>query len=151
MSRSGFYEVDDWDRDLILAIGRVQARIASARRGKRGQAFLRKALAALDQMEDKRLAGGTFGVSGGCMCIMSSIATETGKAAAIEGYDKYCGEVVCQRLARGFDVAHVLIQDLVWQNDEIAPSDPVARWVFMRGEIERAIDDKPLPQPPEGE
>lgn len=112
MSRSGFYEVDDWDRDLILAIGRVQARIASARRGKRGQAFLRKALAALDQMEDKRLAGGTFGVSGGCMCIMSSIATETGKAAAIEGYDKYCGEVVCQRLARGFDVAHVLIQDL---------------------------------------
>jgi hypothetical protein len=45
MSRSGYS--DDLDP---LALGRWRGRVASAMRGKRGQAFLREMLAAMDAM-----------------------------------------------------------------------------------------------------
>lgn len=142
MSRSGFYEMDDWDRDSMLAMGRYRARINSAKRGRRGQAFLKSALAALDRMEDKRLAGGTFGVGqDGCMCLMSSIATETGRASVFTGRDAdWDGEGMCYALADAFNVAPVLVQDLVWDNDENAPRDPAKRWGWMRAKIASAIN-----------
>lgn len=133
MSRSGFHEAEDWDQDTILSIGRVRGRIASATRGARGQSFLRLALKALDGMDDKRLAGGTFGVGqDGCMCLMSSIATETGRAGAFTDVALDDGENVCHSLADTFDVATVMVQGLVWDNDENAPFDPAKRWQYMR-------------------
>lgn len=142
MSRSGFHEMDDWDQDAILAMGRVVGRILSAQRGKRGQRFLRLALRALDKMEDKRLAGGTFGVAqNGCMCLMTSIATETGRASVLTpGRDLEHDERLCEDMATAFDVAPVLVRNLVWDNDENAPSDPAARWRWMRDELERRIN-----------
>lgn len=55
MSRSGYsddYDGDNWD--LI----RWRGAVTSAIRGKRGQAFLREALAALDAMPEKQLIAG---------------------------------------------------------------------------------------------
>lgn len=55
MSRSGY--IDDYDDDNgSLAMYRGQ--VASAMRGKRGQAFLRGLLSALDEMPEKRLIAG---------------------------------------------------------------------------------------------
>jgi hypothetical protein len=140
MSRSGFHEMEDLDQDSILASGRTQGRIASATRGARGQKFLQLALAALDGMEDKRLAGGTFGVGdGGCMCLMSSIAIETGRMSAFSGLAMDDGEGVCHSLASTFDLAPVMVQDLVWNNDENAPLDPAKRWQYMRNQIANSI------------
>lgn len=63
MSRSGYIdELDQWD--LI----RYRGQVASAIRGKRGQAFLRDLLAALDAMPEKRLIAGTFERDDGDMC-----------------------------------------------------------------------------------
>ena len=139
MSRSGFYENDDFDQDAMLAAGRTAGRIASATRGARGQKFLRLALAALDGMEDKRLAGGTFGVDGGCMCLMTSIATQTGRASAFTGVSLDDGQGVCHALSDAFNVAPVMVQDLVWWNDENAPRDPALRWQYMRNKIARSL------------
>lgn len=147
MSRSGFHEAEYYDRDEILAMGRTVARIKSATRGKRGQKFLKMALKALDQMEDKRLAANTFGVgAGGCMCFMSSIATETGRATLLdnEHSNDWDGQGTCERLADGFDVASVLVQDLVWDNDENAPLDPSDRWQYMRDRVARSIQKMEL-------
>lgn len=52
MSRSGY--CDDYDCDP-LPLGRWRGQVASAIRGKRGQAFLRELVAALDAMPEKRL------------------------------------------------------------------------------------------------
>lgn len=52
MSRSGYSE--DWDGENWTFI-RWRGAVKSALRGKRGQAFLREALAALDAMPEKRL------------------------------------------------------------------------------------------------
>ncbi len=143
MSRSGFSEIDEWDQETILAMGRTKGRITSATRGRRGQAFLRLALSALDRMEDKRLAGGTFGVGdAGCMCLMSSVATETGRASVLSDLDPWDGEGACFRLAEAFDVAPVLVQDLVWDNDENAPRDPAKRWEWMRARIASALQEQ---------
>ena len=139
MSRSGFYEADDCDRDSILAVGRTAGQVASAARGARGQAFLRMALKALDGMEDKRLSAGTFGVGhDGCMCFMSSIATETGRASVMTGMDTDDGPNMCDALAGAFNVAPVLVQDFVWTNDENAPHDPARRWQYMRDVVARS-------------
>lgn len=51
MSRSGYH--DDFEDPLEL--GRWRAQVRSATRGKRGQALLKEALAALDAMPEKRL------------------------------------------------------------------------------------------------
>ena len=141
MSRSGFHEMEDWDRESILSSGRVRGQVASASRGKRGQAFLKTALAALDNMEDKRLSGGTFGVKDGCMCFMTSIATETGRASVFSGVRNRDddGEGVCENLAQAFDVAPVLIKDLVWDNDEYPYDGPADRWGKMRARVANSI------------
>ena len=142
MSRSGFYEADDYDRDAILSMGRTRGRVASATRGRRGQSFLKAALSALDKMPDKRLAGGTFGVRNGCMCFMTSIATETGRASAFTGVDlSYGDEAVCEKLAGAFDVAPVLIQELVWDNDEYPYANESERWRGMRNRVAASITD----------
>ena len=51
MSRSGYSE----DCDDYLQLGRWRGRVKSAITGRRGQQFLKDALAALDAMPDKRL------------------------------------------------------------------------------------------------
>lgn len=140
MSRTGWYEMDDRDQDAILRMGRARGQIASATRGRRGQAFLRLALKALDNMEDKRLAAHTFGVGdGGCMCLMTSIATETGRGSVLTDVDLEDGETVCELMAAKFDVADVLVKDLVWDNEEIPTQDPAERWRCMRERIARTI------------
>lgn len=123
MSRSGY--VDDGEFggwDLIMFRGQV----ASAIRGKRGQAFLRELLGALDAMPEKRLIAEELR-DGGEVCALGSIGARRGvdlEALDPEDYDTLAGV---------FGVARQLIQEIEWMNDEgVWAASPEQRWEAMR-------------------
>lgn len=107
MSRSGYS--DDVDQqDLAMWRGRV----ASATRGKRGQALLRDYLQALDEMPNKRLVSENL-VDGDDVCLLGAGAKIRGVTdiAKIDPEDH-------DLLANRFNVAPCLIQEIEWENDE---------------------------------
>lgn len=121
MSRSGYS--DDYDDSRGLAMWRGQ--VASAIRGKRGQAFLRELINALDAMPVKRLIKGEFW--NGEACALGVVALGRGNIDPISvephEYD---------RLAELFGVAHQLIQEIEFENDEATwRITPEQRWQHM--------------------
>lgn len=125
MNRSGYTEdCEGWD--LIKWRGQV----ASAIRGKRGQAFLRELLEAMDAMPEKRLIAHELRQSGE-VCALGSLGAKRGielEALDPEDYDK---------LADTFGVAHQVIQELEFMNDEAwfgfgENENPEHRWQRMR-------------------
>lgn len=142
MSRSGYS--DDCDDPLVL--GRWRAAVRSAMRGKRGQAFLREMLAALDAMPNKRLVREHLQVDG-TQCAY-------GEPDVIIGADELVdatGNVlpmggVCALgsvgAARGMDmsgIAHAMTCEIVYWNDEFQRETPEERWVRMRQWTETQI------------
>lgn len=123
MSRSGYNnEGDD------LEIGRWRGLIASATRGKRGQAFFRELLAALDAMPDKKLVKGDLQDDQGCVCTLGAAAAAKGvDLSTLDTYDY-------QKLGETFDIAHQLAQEVMYENDEGSWSNetPERRWERMR-------------------
>jgi hypothetical protein len=111
MSRSGYVDElgDIEQRDYAMWRGRV----ASAMRGKRGQEFLRKCLAALDAMPQKRLIADVL-VHGDEVCTLGA----AGKAMNIPGLEKLDPEEH-EMLGLFFDVAPCLIQEIEFENDEV--------------------------------
>ena len=89
------------------------------------------------------------------MCLMSSIATETGRASVLSDVLKsgdvdewgYCDdpEYANGLIADAFDIASPLSQELVYLND-ISPrgETPSKRWTRMRAEIASMIVDNGL-------
>lgn len=139
MSRAGYS--DDLDP---LELGRWRGRVASAIRGKRGQAFLRELLADLDAMPEKRLVASEF--DNGCdVCALGSV----GRARGIDmskfinedgGCDGGVGEV--------FGIANPLACEIMFWNDEGGPWDsaeetPEQRWTRMRKWVVDHIEKKP--------
>jgi len=146
MSRHGYTD----DGDDPLATGRYQAQVASAIRGKRGQAFLRELAAAMDAMPVKVL-------------IAEELINEEGDCCAIG--------VVCK--SRGLDVsnvdpeeptevgslvgiAHQLAAEIEYENDDYyhferdengnwhrVEETPEQRWVRMRKWVELKITKSP--------
>lgn len=109
MSRSGYSE-DYGDYDP-LALGRYRAQVASATRGKRGQALLRELLAALDAMPDKRLAAGDLEADGQ-YCALGLVGQARGMdLAAIDTYD-------FESLGLTFNIAEQLAREIMWVNDD---------------------------------
>lgn len=117
MSRSGYTEDLDWWH-LIMWRGRV----ASAIRGKRGQALLRDLLAALDAMPEKRLIANELEAEGE-VCALGAVGRLRGiDLAQLDPED-------ADRVAGAFDVATCLAQEITYINDEYGPIgwDPVTR------------------------
>ncbi len=124
--RSGYS--DDLDRqDVAMWRGRV----ASSIRGKRGQQLLRDCLAALDAMPEKRLIK-NYLVKDGEVCTLG--AAGKGRGIDLVGVDPESHDV----LAKQFNVAECLIQEIEWVNDEGGPYngetpehrfDRVRKWV----------------------
>lgn len=137
MSRSGYSEDGDyagaslWENVVNRSI-----------KGKRGQAFLRELVTALDAMPNKRL-------------IAAELITETGEVCAIGA--------VCK--ARGLDVSHVdadcrydvgklvgiaptMAAEIEYQNDEVRCSNtPEQRWERMRKWAVDKLDSPSQPKP----
>ena len=123
VSRSGYsddYDLENWD--LI----RWRGQVASAIRGKRGQAFLRELVAALDAMPEKRLIANEL-ESFGNVCAIGSVGMQRGVDMTKLDPDDY------DRIAATFGIAPQLVQEIEWMNDEAYfGQTPEGRWKFMR-------------------
>jgi hypothetical protein len=122
MSRSGYSEdFDPWP--LIQWRGQV----ASAIRGKRGQAFLRELLEALDAMPVKRLIADDFQRDGE-FCALGCIGARRGvDLGSLDPEDH-------DRLAEVFGIARQLVAEIEYLNDEsFYMESPELRWRRMRG------------------
>lgn len=137
MSRSGYS--DDCDgRDLALWRGAVNRAI----KGKRGQAFLREALSALDAMSEKRLITDSLHESAtGEFCTLGAIG-------AARGMDmRPLQEAERDDVARRFGIAEALAAEIIHENDEASSywpqthedMTPEKRWVYMRAWIAKHI------------
>lgn len=138
MSRSGYMDDPENDWQLIKWRGQV----ASAIRGKRGQSFLRELVAALDALPERRLIahelrrtevrvdGQGFGQTRHNVCALGAIGTERGiNLESLDPEDYYT-------LADTFGIAHQLVQEIEFINDEeggyYGHATPEQRWQRVR-------------------
>lgn len=134
MSRSGYSE----DYDDQWALIRWRGAVASAIRGRRGQAFLHELLDALDSMENKRLRRNALEESGE-VCALGSLGKKRGMDMSDLDPDDY-GTV-----AHEFGIPRALAQEIMFENDEVQwNKTPEERWQRMRAYIASLIKH-PIP------
>ena len=130
MSRSGYSDdFDGWD--LI----RYRGAVASAMRGKRGQAFLKEMLAALDQLEPKRLIADEL-VKEGEACAIGAVAVA--RKLDISEMDPENIEGVAQV----FGISDAMAREIVFENDQdwsYRDETPEARYTRMHKWVESQI------------
>ena len=108
MSRSGY--TDDWDGDnwqMIMANGAYQKAV----KGKRGQAFLREALAVLEAMETKELVEDTL-QEDGAYCVLGAVGAARGLNLDEINTNNY------PQLSQVFNISKTLARQLMHENDE---------------------------------
>lgn len=136
MSRSGYHE--DYDDEFAeWALIRWRGAVTSAMRGKRGQAFFREAIAALDAMPEKRLITNELETAEGDVCFLGAVGRARGLDMA--AIDPDCPEQV----AGAFDIAPALARETVYENDDcLRRQTPEGRWASMRRWAEANIVDE---------
>jgi len=122
MSRSGYSE--DWD-DQWATI-RYRGAVESSIRGRRGQAFLKEMLAALDALPEKRLIADEL-QHGEAVCAIGAVGKARG--VSMEKLDPEDAE----RVAVKFNIATALAREIVYMNDEGSYGEtPEQRFQRMR-------------------
>lgn len=109
MGRSGYSEDGD---DEYNTANLFQANLERATRGKRGQAFFRELLAALDAMPEKRLIAADLEQLDGGVCALGCLGKARGVPLAgvdTEDHDK---------LGKMFGIAPLLAREVMFQNDD---------------------------------
>lgn len=135
MSRSGFNEGYDDDDQWRAAL--YQGQIASATRGKRGQALLRDILIGMNGMIVKRLIANELEEADGAVCAI-------GAAGRLRGVDmSKIDPDDADTVAAEFNVADCLAREIVWINDDLGPrgETPEQRFIRMRRWLRREIKD----------
>jgi len=123
MSRSGYTDgCDGWD--LIRWRGAVK----SAIRGKRGQAFLREMLSALDALPDPVLITEELIDPDGDVCAVGSVGQARGMDMSLIDYEEP------EEIAKAFGIARALASEIAFENDEGWHRDekPADRFKRMR-------------------
>jgi hypothetical protein len=121
MSRSGYTDdcEDQW------ATIRWRGAVKQAIKGKRGQAFLRETLAALDAMPERSLVTQAFEADGE-FCTLGVVCKARGVAMPEvdpdEGYQDDCSD----EIAHALGISQALAAEIMWLNDEHVDD---ARWV----------------------
>lgn len=130
MSRSG-YDNDDADDGYWPWI-KYRGQVASAIRGRRGQAFLRDLIAALDALPERQLIAHDLHSTCG-VCALGSVGVH--RRMDMSALDPENPE----QIANAFGIAHQLVREIEYENDEAGlPSEsPEARWRRMRDWAER--------------
>lgn len=142
MSRSGYTdEIED-----PLVYGRYRAQVASAIRGRRGQAFLRDLVDALEAMPVKRLIEHEL-QQGGDVCALGSVGVRRGvDLTKLDPYDH-------KGLSSVFGIAPQLIKEIEWENDDgdWRLASPEQRWQRMRDWAANNLlpEKQPSPSPSE--
>jgi len=121
MSRSGYD--DDGDQWSLI---RWRGQVASAIRGKRGQAFLMELVAALDAMPDKVLIAEEL-QDGPNVCAIGSVGVRRGiDMSSLDPHDP-------ETLSGVFGIADPLVREIEFMNDEASWGEtPEQRWRRMR-------------------
>jgi hypothetical protein len=124
MSRSGYTDDDCEEYPLALWRGAVN----SAIKGKRGQAFLRDLIAALESMPTKRLIDNELEENGE-VCALGSVGRQRGlDMASLDLWD-------WGNLAKSFGIAEAMAREIMYVNDEAywgpGHETPEARWQRM--------------------
>lgn len=132
MSRSGYSE--DCDDNWIHIMWR--GAVKSSLNGKRGQAFLRETLAALDALPEKRLVSNELEADG-AYCTLGAVGRARGidmREIDPEDHDT---------VAHKFDIAHAMACEIMFMNDEgsWASETPEQRWLRMRNWVSARIID----------
>jgi len=140
MSRHGYVE---FDGDDPLAEGRWRGAMLSALRGKRGQAFLRELLEAINAIPDKLLVANKF-TRGGEVCALGSVAVRRGidltEFEPGEGEDSWDDDVDHDALAAKFGIASCMAREIMYENDEGGWREtPQERWKRVRDWVIRNI------------
>lgn len=138
MSRSGYTDdIDNWQ--LIMWRGRV----ASAIRGKRGQALLREMLEAMDALPEKRLVASALEAEGQ-FCALGTVGQKRGVDMSELDPENY------ETVAAKFGIATPLAQEIFWENDEAwGPGEaPEARFKRMRAWVVSNIKTVPASPSP---
>lgn len=128
MSRAGYADDSDDNWALIKWRGQVESTI----RGKRGQAFLRELIAALDALPEKKLIAGDL-IADGAVCAIGAVGIKRGiDLTALDPYDY-------DSIAGTFGITHQLVREIEFTNDECTSLDPAKRWQQMRDWAERHL------------
>ena len=133
MSRAGYNEDYDNNWEAIAWRGAV----ASAIRGKRGQAFIKELIAALDAMPEKRLIADDL-INNGKVCAIGSV----GVARGID-MTKLDAENA-EQIAGAFNIAPAMVREIEWYNDEYCyylnqTETSEDRWKRMREWAEKQL------------
>lgn len=148
MSRSGYCDCDCDEANANL----YRANTDRAFAGKRGQAFLKEMLAAMDAMPEKRLIAYGFEVTEdldyranenvGDVCALGTVSKARGINMSdlnplIEDDDGRVGEIAGKRL----NIAECMAREIMYWNDEAfgRRETPEERFVRMRKWIEKQI------------
>lgn len=130
MGRAGY--TDDCDDQWALI--RWRGAVKSAIRGKRGQAFLKETLAALDALPEKRLITDTI-EDEGSYCTLGAVARARGSDLNGDLYD-------AEAMAGMLGVPHALAAEIVYENDEwFQYETPEQRFERMRKWVAAQIKD----------
>ena len=134
MSRSGY--TDDCDDDWGWI--RWRGAVASAMRGKRGQAFLGEMLSALDALPEKKLVSMEL-EHGGAVCAIGSVWKARGIDMSGIDPENY------SRVASIFGVNEKLAQEIMYENDEAGWRNETdeQRFERMRKWVERNLKKAP--------
>lgn len=128
MSRSGY--IDDMEDQWAMI--RYRGQVASAINGKRGQAFLRDLLAALDVMPEKRLVSGVL-EDGDNVCAIGAL----GRAREVDMSELDPDDSAA--VSATFNIADQLAREVVYMNDECYYGTSEERWHYMRDWIASQI------------
>lgn len=126
MSRSG-YTYDSEDHWQYI---RFRGAVTSAIRGKRGQAFLREMLTALDALPEKKLVADELEYAGE-VCAIGSVGRMRGiDMSGIDPHDP-------PQVSHAFGISEALAREIVYVNDEdwIGNDTPEKRFERVRAWI----------------
>jgi hypothetical protein len=132
MSRSGYS--DDCDSTQLNV---WRGAVASAIRGKRGQAFLKEMLAALDALPEHELISNELQVDG-AVCALGAVGRVRGlDMSRIDPEDR-------DKVADVFGISGALATEIAFMNDEgtYMAETPQKRFARMRKWVENQIKDK---------
>lgn len=137
MSRAGYADDTDDQWHYIMWRGAV----ASAIRGRRGQAFLREAIAALDALPERKLTAYRL-ERNGHYCTLGAVGARRGfDLRALDApfdcapeHAEFIEQADHSKLKDAFGVASALLREIQFMNDEghWAPETDEQRWARMR-------------------
>lgn len=124
MGRCGYSDDGDYDNWATIC---WRGAVASAIRGKRGQAFLKEMLIALDALPEKRLIDNDL-ERRGQVCALGSVGMARGiDMSQVDPYDR-------ETVAGTFGISDALAAEIMYENDEMSgyKETPEQRFVRVR-------------------